>query len=155
MASPSPVPEPYGALPLTFGQPGAFDGQVESFTAYMERVQIFFEANDVPARKRLSVFLSIIGGTAYILLRNLLSLVPSKEKSLEEVIAALKAYYEPKPIVIAERFHFHRQSQLPGELVAKFITELRSTAISARISTKPCGTISSAGCIAKLHKNGC
>ena len=85
MASPSSVPEPYGALPLAFGQPGAFNGQVESFTAYMECVQIFFEANDVPARKRLSVFLSIIGGTAYTLLWNLLSLVPPKEKSLEEV----------------------------------------------------------------------
>ena len=122
MASPSPVPEPYGALPLTFGQPGAFDGQVESFTAYVERVQIFFEANDVPARKRLSVFLSIIGGTAYSLLRNLLSPVPPKEKSLE-------AHYEPKPIVIAERFHFHRRSQLPGESVAKFIAELRRLSI--------------------------
>ena len=129
MASPSLVPEAYGALPLTVRQPGAFDGQVESFTAYVERVQIFFEANDVPAKKRLSVFLSIIGGTAYSLLRNLLSPVPPKEKSLEEVIVALKAHYEPKPIVIAEKFHFHRRSQLPGESVAKFIAELRCLSI--------------------------
>ena len=50
----------------------------------MERVQIFFVANDMPARKLLSIFLSIIGGTAYSLLRNLLSPVPPKEKSLEE-----------------------------------------------------------------------
>ena len=124
MASPSPVSEPYGALTLMFGQPGAFDGQVESFTAYVECVQIFFEANNMPTRKRLSVFLSIIGGTAYSLLRNLLSPVPPKEKLLEEVITTLKAHYGPKPIVITESFHFHRRSQLPGESVTKFIAEL-------------------------------
>ena len=90
---------------------------------YMERVQIF-EANEVSAEKCLSIFLSIISGSAYALLRNLLSPVSSKDKSLDEVIAILKDHYKPKPIIV-EKFHFLSQSQLPGELVAHFIAELR------------------------------
>ena len=113
------------ASPLAFGQIGAFDPQVEAFTAYVERVHIFFEAHDVKAEKRLCIFLSVVGGTVYNLLCNLLAPAAPKDKSLEEVLEVLKAHYEPKPIVIAERFHFHRQHQLPGESIAKFIAELR------------------------------
>ena len=61
----------------------------------------------------------------YKLLRNLLALAVPKDKSLEEVLEVLKAHYEPKPIAIAERFHFHRRHQLLGESIAKFIAKLR------------------------------
>ena len=117
------------AAPLTYGQLGPFDKQVESFTAYVERVQIFFEANAVPEEKRLSVFLSVVGGPVYSLLRNLLAPVPPKDSSLDAVIDVLTAHFEPKPIVIAERFHFHRRSQLPGESVAQFIAELKRLSV--------------------------
>ena len=117
------------AAPLTYGQLGPFDKQVESFTAYVERVQIFFEANAVPEEKRLSVILSIVGGPVYSLLRNLLAPVPPKDSSLDAVIDVLTAHFEPKPIVIVERFHFHRRGQLPGESVAQFIAELRCLSV--------------------------
>ena len=61
------------ASPLSFGNLSAFDPQTESFTAYMENVQIFFEANEVKEAKRRSVFLSVVGGNVYNLLRNLLA----------------------------------------------------------------------------------
>lgn len=93
------------ASPLTFGQLGAFVSQVKSFTTYVERVQIFSKANDVPAAKHLSVFLCIVGGPVYTLLCNLLAPVAPKDKSLEDVIAVLKGHFEPQLIVIAERFH--------------------------------------------------
>ena len=43
----------------------------------------------------------------YNLLRNLLAPVAPMNKSLDEAVSTLKAHYEPKPLVIAERFHFH------------------------------------------------
>jgi hypothetical protein len=48
-----------------------------------------------------------------------------QEKSLADIIAALKDHFEPKPIVIAQRFHFHRRNQLPAESVAEYVAELR------------------------------
>ena len=37
----------------------------------------------------------------------------------------MKGYFELKPLVIAERFHFHKRNQVAGESVAQFIAELR------------------------------
>ena len=117
------------ATSLPLGQLEAFDPQVETFTSYVERVHLFFEANDIKEEKRRSVFLSIVGGAVYNLLRNLLAPVTPKDAQLQDIIAVLKAHYEPKPIVIAERFHFHRRQQLPGESVAKYIAELRCLSV--------------------------
>ena len=74
------------------------------------------------AEKHLCIFLNVVRGTVYKLLHNLLALAVPKDKSLEEV---LEAHYKPKPIVIAERFHFNRRHQLLGESIAKFIAKLR------------------------------
>ena len=42
--------------------------------------------------------------------------------------ATSKKHYEPAPLVIAERFHFHKQSQTTEESVAEFLAELRRLA---------------------------
>ena len=34
-------------------------------------------------------------------------------------------HYAPKRVVIAERFHFYRRNQAPGESIAEFVAELR------------------------------
>ena len=57
------------ATSLPLGQLEAFDPQVETFTSYVERVHLFFEANDIKEEKRRSVFLSIVGGAVYNLLQ--------------------------------------------------------------------------------------
>ena len=37
----------------------------------------------------------------------------------------LKAHFQPKPLVIAERFHFHRRDQAVGESIADYVAQLR------------------------------
>lgn len=48
-----------------------FHSDSETITAYLERVELFFQTNEVAAEKEVAVFLSIIGGKTYMLLRNL------------------------------------------------------------------------------------
>ena len=81
-----------------------------------------------PAEKKVPTFLSVVGGTTYGLLRNLLAPASPKDKSFKEIVDTLKAHFEPKPLVIAERFHFHRQNQNSGESVAMYVAELRRLA---------------------------
>ena len=38
---------------------------------------------------------------------------------------ALLAHFSPKPLVIAERYRFHKRDQLPGESIATYVAELR------------------------------
>ena len=71
------------------------------------------------------MFLSTIGGKTYELLQNLLSPTPLETLKLSELTDVLKRHYEPKPLVIAERFHFHRRFQAADESVAEFLAQLR------------------------------
>ncbi len=119
----------------TFGHLAEFDATSDSVTSYVERAQLFLDANDIAAEKRVAVFLSAIGGKTYTLLRNLLAPAVLKEKTLDEIITALKQHFEPKPIVIAERFHFHRRNQVVGESVADFVAELRRLATHCEFQT--------------------
>ena len=47
-----------------------------------------------------------------------------KDKSFVQLVAVLKQYFEPKPVIIVQCFHFHYQIQEPGESVADHIAEL-------------------------------
>jgi len=47
------------------------------------------------------------------------------EKDLDCLTETLQHHYEPKKVVVAERFHFHRRSQAVGENIAEYVAELR------------------------------
>lgn len=98
-------------MAATIGKIEEFKPDTEQFSAYLEQVELFFVANDVANEKKTAVFLSVVGGTTYGLLRNLLAPVAPKDKTFAQITAALKAHFEPKRVIIAERFHFHRIGQ--------------------------------------------
>ena len=92
----------------SFGCINEYQAEDEAIGAYLERVE-FFQANDIMEGKKVAVFLSVIGGKAYTLLCNLLSLLKPQEKSFEALAEELKKHFKPKKVVIAERFRFHRR----------------------------------------------
>ena len=63
----------------------------------------------------MPVFLSVIGGKTYALLRDLLAPAKPQEKTLAKLAATSKQHFEPKLLLIAEWFHFYRWSQGPSE----------------------------------------
>ena len=65
-------------------------------------------------------------------MRDLLLPQQPKDKSLDELMGTLKRHFEPKPVVIAERFHFHRRGQGVDESVAEYVAELRKLATHCR-----------------------
>ena len=60
------------ARPTVYGQLSEFQPELESVKAYIERVKIFFLANEIEENKQLAVFLSTVGSKTYSLLRNLM-----------------------------------------------------------------------------------
>ena len=105
-----------------------FNAAAESFSAYVERVELFFQANGIREEKQVPVFLSSIGSATYGTLCDLLAPSNPKDKSFEQIVDTLKGHFEPKPLVIAERFHFHRRNQAPGESITEYIAKLRRLA---------------------------
>ena len=86
---------------------------------------MFFAANGVKTEKQVPVLLSVIGAKTYALLSNLLFPEKPSEKTFRELQEVLLTHYELKPLVIAERFHFHRHNQAAGECISVYIVELR------------------------------
>ncbi len=91
----------------------------------MQRVKLFFTANDVADEKKVPIFLTAVGGKTYELLQSLVAPIEPKDKTLLDIEATLVKHFEPKPLVIAERFHFHRRSQAVDESIAEYVAELR------------------------------
>ena len=106
-----------------------FKPEEESITAYLERVELYFAANNITeGEKKVTVFLSVVGVQPYTLLRDLVSPAKPKEKTFAQLTEVLKKHYEPTRIVIAERFYFHRRNQQPDESIVQYIAELRRLA---------------------------
>ena len=118
------IPEQlYGKLP-------EFQTDKERIMDYHERLQLFFEANRVQEGKRVPRVTDSYWGNLYMyaLLRNLLAPQKPSEKSFKELSAILRDYFQPKPVVTAKRFHFHRRNKAFGESVAEYQAELRRLA---------------------------
>lgn len=101
----------------------------------MGRVKLFIQANGIEDERKVVVLFSIIGGKTYDLLWNLLSPTDPKDKTFDELVKTLSDHFEPKPIVIAEHFHFHKQNHTADESVNQFMAELRRLARHCEFKT--------------------
>ena len=63
------------------------------------------------------------------MLSNLFAPNAPASKTPAEIVGALKGHYEPKPIVISERFNFHHRQQGKTETVAQYVAELRKLSV--------------------------
>ena len=110
----------------------AYVGKIEEFSSinedwdsYIERIELYFAANDVSKEKEVSTLLSLMAAKTYSLLRNLLALEKPATQTFDNIFKTLKNHLSPKPIVIAERFRFHNRNQPKDESIADYIAELR------------------------------
>ena len=101
----------------TLGSLHEFRPDSEDFSTYMERVEIYFAANDVPENKKVPVFLNAVGGTTYGVLRSLLAPDNPMSKTMADITKKLREHYEPKPSLIAERYQCHQNSA--GRVIAR------------------------------------
>ena len=111
------------------GQVEAFKLGTDDWEQYTERLEQYFVANGITdgARKR-AVLITVMGGKAYALLSDLLAPTKPADKTYTELVEVLKAHLKPKPVIIAERFHFHQRQQKEGEDVATYMATLRRLA---------------------------
>ena len=98
-------------MAVAFGHICEFELGTELISAYLERVQLCFVANDVANEKKLAVLLSVIRSKTYVLLRSLLHPEAPNEKTFDQLAKTLNVHQEPKPQTIVERFQFHRRNQ--------------------------------------------
>ena len=86
-----------------FGSDMAIIGQIkeyverhEDFECYIERVEHFFEANEIDEKKRVAVLLTVVGAPTYGLLKNYLALESPSSLKFEDLVGTLKNYFSPR-----------------------------------------------------------
>ncbi|XP_068738454.1 uncharacterized protein [Montipora capricornis] len=110
----------------TLGTIESFNPSLEDWNAYSERFDQYVIANDIKDEKKIvATFMTTIGSKTYNALRDLLAPAKPSKVKFEELVKTLRDHYEPKPIVIAERFHFHKREQHEGEGVAAYSAALK------------------------------
>ena len=109
----------------TIGTLTEFKPESDKIEAYLERVQLFFDANGIKDDKQVVVLLTAIGSNTYALLSSLIASGKPRKKSFAELSETLRRHFDPKPLVIAERFHFHRRNQASDGSISEYVAELR------------------------------
>ena len=117
------------AVTRVMGRIQEFDPQAENITTYLERLQLYFDENGVEANRRVPVLLTLIGAKVYGTLRSLLAPKLPKDKDFDSLLATLKSHFDPKPLVIAERYRFYKRSQSTTESITDFAADLRRLSI--------------------------
>ena len=107
------------------GKIGEFDPGLEEWSSYLERLNHYFAANGVANDKKRDTFLCCIGRETFSLLRALVAPEKPGDKTYQELCDALTAHLAPKPLVIAERFRFHKRVQKEGESIKVYAASLQ------------------------------
>ena len=109
-----------------------FNWAAEEWPQYVERLEQFFVANDITgednAVKRRATFLTVVGRSAYNLLRSLITPEKPTAKTYGQLVEVLTEHYSPKPTEVMQRFRFNSRSRKEGESVADYVAELRKLA---------------------------
>lgn len=100
-----------------FGRIDEFKPENEPWSAYIERLEQFFEANNIADERQVATLLCVMGATTYGLLRNLVQTNKPKDKTFEEIVTVLKEHFETKLLLVAERFCFNRCNQKANQPV--------------------------------------
>ena len=64
----------------------------EEFETYVDRVELFFDANSINVGNKVSTFLSLVGPELYKLVQNLVYPKKPKDCSYDELILALQTH---------------------------------------------------------------
>ena len=128
-----------------FGQVGQFDKGKENFTAYLERFDMFIEANGIVAaagaggdatRARIkAIFLTEIGAEVYNVLTNLVAPEKPRDKTFDQIKEVLKKHYDPKPLEIAESFRYWTTNQTGNQSIAQYIVHLKKLSLHCNFGT--------------------
>ena len=96
-----------------------------TWKSYTERMKQYFMANEIPDGRKVPALLAMMGGKTYSLLRNLTPPDDPATKRFDVIVKLLDNHLSHKPLVIAERFCFHKRDQKDGESILMYVAELR------------------------------
>src|SRR6218665_3994632 len=101
----------------------------KSFKTWLELFTMFLEMKDVtdPKKQKLA-FLAEIGESNYELLHSLLKGKQPKDEDYSTLTSLLEKHFEPKKLVMSERFRMLSLTQQPGQSLQDFYAGIQHAA---------------------------
>lgn len=112
----------------------ALSGKIEpfidgaDFESYVDRMELYFKANEIPEEKQNAWFITLAGEAIYDILKSLALPAKPSEKSFKEIKDILRGHFKPEKSKRAERYKFHKIVQENGESISDYIVKLKSAA---------------------------
>ena len=101
----------------------------DEWSAFEERLELYFIANDVGKSKQVAELLIKVDDQTYTLIRSLCSPKKPKDMTYEDLILLVREHLEPAPSEAMERCTFNRAQQTRTESVADFLARLKRLAL--------------------------
>ena len=74
----------------------------KSWTQYIDRMEQFFAANNIPITKKIPVLLATVGPAAFHILGNLVVPAKPSAKSYEDLVSVISGFYNLQPLVTVQ-----------------------------------------------------
>ena len=101
----------------------------EDWIEYTERMEYYFQANRTTEEDmKRAILISSMGGKAYKMMCNIISLAKPKDKLFEQLVEIMKKHFCLPPPEIVQRYKFNSWVRQDGESVAIYVSELRALA---------------------------
>lgn len=81
--------------------------------------------NGIKDSVKVSTFLSVMGAEAFSSLRSLVQTEKPGDQSFVDIVKTLEGHFCPNPLVIIERFRFHKWNQEEGESIVHNVAVLK------------------------------
>lgn len=119
----------------TVGNMEQFYPGAHKFDEWVERLEFYFDVNDIKDNKKASWLLTLVGGEVYSVLKSLINPEKPSSKTYEEIVRILLKHYEPENNVIAERYKFNTRIQYEYESISDYVIVLRNLASTCNYGT--------------------
>lgn len=109
-----------------------FNSSVDDWDVYYERLEQFFDVNDVPEAKRSAFLISVIGADAYKSLRDLCHPVAPRDKPFTGLCELLRKQFSPQISIFRERAKFYNSRQEYHENATQWYGKLKRLSVNCK-----------------------
>lgn len=118
------------------GELPRFDNQCDDWMVFTERLEQFFEINDVVEEKKKAILITSIGDDIYKTLRDVCHPVLPKNKTFDELCDLLNKQFVIKTSVFRERYSFYNARQMAGESIANWFARIKKLSIDCKFGER-------------------
>lgn len=118
------------------GEIPKFYSQYDDFQVFTERLEQFFEINDVAEEKKRALLITSISDDVYKTLRDVCHPVLPKNKTFDELIELLNKQFVVKTSVLRERVQFYNAKQSKDESIANWFAKIKKLSVDCKFGDR-------------------